>query len=93
MKSAARLIYLCFIRITHNRICKCLMNINTCICETYHLFSIQILIYYESFNEVGGDGVQIIMIGISDRTEQNLTLHMCPQPACFFSLHFSVTGI
>jgi hypothetical protein len=71
----------------------CLMNINTCICETYHLFSIQILIYYESFNEVGGDGVQITMIGISDGIEQNLTLHMCPQPTSFLPLHFSVTGI
>jgi len=64
----------------------CLMNINTCICETYHLLSIQMLIYYyESFNEVGGNGVQVAVIGISDRTEQNLTSHMCPHPAFFIS--------
>jgi hypothetical protein len=44
------------------------------------------LIYYnESIKEVGGDGVQITVIGNSDRTEHNLTLHMCPHPACFIS--------
>jgi len=32
-----------------------------------------------------GDGVQVTVIGISDRTEQNLTLHMCLYPACFVS--------
>lgn len=62
------------------------MNFNTCVCETYNLFSIQMLIYYnESIKEVGGDGVQITVIGNSDRTEHNLTLHMCPHPACFIS--------
>lgn len=34
---------------------------------------------------MGGDGVQVTVIGISDRNEQNLTLHMCPYPACFIS--------
>jgi len=62
----------------------CFININTCTCETNHLFSIEMLIYYyESFSEVGGDGVQVTVIGISDRTEQNLTLLMCLHPACF----------
>jgi hypothetical protein len=38
----------------------CFMNINTCVCETYNLFSIEMLIYYnESFNEVGGNGVPV----------------------------------
>ena len=64
----------------------CLMNIDTCVYETYNLFSIQMLIYFnESFNEVGGDGLQVTVTGISDRTEQNLTLHVCPHPTCFIS--------
>lgn len=58
MKSPALLKKLCFI--THNKIYMCFMNINTCVCETYNLFSIEMLIYYnESFNEVGGNGVPV----------------------------------
>lgn len=64
----------------------CSININTCVCETYHLFSIKMLIYYKkSFIEVDGDVVHVTVIGISDRTEQNLNLHVCLHPACFIS--------